>query len=377
MILKRKYLIQRIITMKNSKMMKTLLLFILGFCLIDNYPALACSAFGICKGRQIIVGKNLDWFCNTAFLVVNKRNVTKKAFLSSGSSILEWTSKYGSITFTQNGVGFTSGGMNEAGLVIEESWLGQTKYPTPDERPIIDEIQWIQYQLDNCSSIEEVISTDSKMRIQKYFGESHYFVYDKSWNAAAIDFLNGEMVYHLLQKSDVQVLTNDTYEFSSDSLKNFEGFGGNRIIPGGSNSLFRFTRAAKMVKDYEKNNSTNIIDYGFGILSDVSQRSTAWSVVYDISNLRIYYKTSSSPEIKEVSFNKFNFDNSSPMMLLEINIRKKGDISDLFEQYTLDKNRDLVTKVIKSWRENKFALNITDEEVEKLIQYPETMRYGK
>ena len=306
--------------MKNFKMMKTTLSLILVFCLIANKSASACSAFGICKGKQIIAGKNLDWFCNTAFLVVNKRNVIKKTFLSSSSSILEWTSKYGSITFTQNGVGFTSGGMNEAGLVIEESWLGQTKYPTPDERPVIDEIQWIQYQLDNCSSVEEVIKTNSKLRIQKYFGESHYFVYDKSGNAAAIDFLNGEMVYHLIPKTGVQVLTNDTYELSSDSLKNFEGFGGSRLIPNGTNSIYRFARAAKMVKDYERIDNTNIIDYGFGILSNISQRSTAWSVVYDISNLRIYYKTSSSPEIKEVSFNEFDFDCSSPMMLIEINI---------------------------------------------------------
>jgi penicillin V acylase-like amidase (Ntn superfamily) len=363
--------------MINSKMMKTTLMLILMFCLIDQHTVSACSAFGICKGKQIIVGKNLDWFCNTAFLVVNKRNVTKKTFLSSSSSILEWTSKYGSITFTQNGVGFTSGGMNEVGLVIEESWLGQTRYPAPDERPVIDEIQWIQYQLDNCSTVEEIIKTNPNLRIQKYFGESHYFVYDKSGNAAAIDFLNGKMVYNVLRKTDVQVLTNDTYELSADSLKNFEGFGGNRIIPGGANSIYRFSRAAKMIKDYEKNDTTNIIDYGFGILSNISQRSTAWSVVYDISNLRIYYRTSSSREIKEVSFNNFDFDCSSPMMLIEINIQKKGDISDLFEQYTLDKNRNLVTKVIKSWRENKFALNITDEEVEKLSQYPETMRCHK
>jgi choloylglycine hydrolase len=358
-------------------MLKFSLTFVLAFCIIANHSLSACSAFGICKGNQIIVGKNLDWFCNLAYLVVNKRDVTKKTFLKENSSILEWTSKYGSITFTQNGVGFTSGGMNEAGLVIEESWLGQTKYPAPDERPVIDEIQWIQYQLDNCSTVEEVIKTNPKLRIQKYFGESHYFVYDKAGRAAAIDFLNGEMVYHILRKTDAQVLTNDTYELSANSLKSFEGFGGTRKIPDGANSIYRFSRAAKMIKDYEKNDCTNVIDYGFSILSDVSQRSTAWSVVYDITNLRIYYKTSSSPEIKEVSFNKFNFDSRSPMMLIEINILKKGDISDLFEKYTLDKNRHLVTKVIKNWRENKFALNITDEEVEKLIQYPETMKCDK
>jgi penicillin V acylase-like amidase (Ntn superfamily) len=174
--------------MKHSQVVKITLILSLVFCLNANHSASACSAFGICKGSQIIVGKNLDWICNFGFLVVNKRNVTKKTFLSSNSSALEWTSKYGSITFTQNGVGFTSGGMNEAGLVLEESWLGQTKYPAPDERPVIDEIQWIQYQLDNCATVEEVIKTNPKLRIQKYFGESHYFVYDKSGNAAAIKY---------------------------------------------------------------------------------------------------------------------------------------------------------------------------------------------
>lgn len=342
-----------------------------------KHSAIACSAFGICKDNQIIVGKNLDWFCNLGYLVVNKRDVTKKAFLSLNNSFLEWTSKYGSITFTQNGVGFTSGGMNEAGLVIEESWLEQTRYPAPDNRPVIDEIQWIQYQLDNCSNVEEVIATDSKLRIQKYSGKSHYFVYDKFGNTATIDFINGEMVYHVLKKTEVQVLTNDTYELALDSLKNFEGFGGNRIIPGGPKPIYRFARAAKMIKEFEKNNSTDIVDYGFSILSNISQRSTAWSVVYDITNLCIYYKTSSSPEIKTVSFNKFDFGCNSPMMLIDLNIQKKGDISDMFEPYTLEKNRDLLTNVFKSWRENKFALNISDEEVEKLIQYPESLKCSR
>jgi len=130
--------------MKHTKMMKISLILILMFYLIVNHSVSACSAFGICKDNRIIVGKNLDWICDLGFLVVNKRNVTKQTFLRSDNSVLEWTSKYGSITFTQNGVGFTSGGMNEAGLVIEESWLGQTKYPAPDKRPVIDEIQCIQ-----------------------------------------------------------------------------------------------------------------------------------------------------------------------------------------------------------------------------------------
>jgi uncharacterized protein (TIGR02145 family) len=126
--------------MKHHKMMKITVILCLGFCITLYQSVSACSAFGICKGRQIIVGKNLDWFCNYGFLVVNKRNVTKQAFLPASSSLLKWTSRYGSITFTQNGVGFTSGGMNEAGLVIEESWLGSSRYPVEKNRDLFTRV---------------------------------------------------------------------------------------------------------------------------------------------------------------------------------------------------------------------------------------------
>lgn len=342
--------------------------------LIIKQSVIACSAFGINKNNEIIVGKNLDWFCNIAYLVINKRNVTKEAFLSSKNGVLEWTSKYGSITFNPNSVGVPSGGMNEMGLVIEESWLSPTQYPSQDERPVIDEIQWIQYQLDNCTKVEEVIESSSQLRIEKYYGKSHYFVYDRFGNAASIDFVNGEMIYHILHKTDVQVLTNNTYELSLDSLKTFEEFGGTKLISQKPKSIYRFGRAAKMIKDYEKNDSTDIVDYGFSILKNISQKSTTWSVIYDITNLKICYKTSSSPELKELSFNKFDFYCNSPMLLCDVNNFKKGDISDQFEEYTLDKNRDLVTRVIANWRKNNFALHIKDKDVEKLIQYPETMK---
>ncbi len=40
-------------------------------------------------------------------------------------------------------------------------------------------------------------------------------------------------------------------------------------------------------------------------------------------------------------------------------------------------NCDFVMRVIKRWRTNGFAMHITDADVEKMIQYPKTMKFTK
>lgn len=345
------------------------------FVLLLPASLFACSSFGIYKDSQITVGKNLDWVCSDAWLVVNKRHVTKKAFqLLPRKSKLSWTSKYGSVTFVANSVGISAGGMNEAGLVIEESWLMDTQYPEPDHRPAINEIQWIQYQLDNCSTVEEVINTDDKLRIKSYAGPSHYFVYDSRGKAAAIEFTNGKMTAHVLDSNDVQVLTNDTYSSSKKYLENHNGFGGDQSIADcATGSLERFACAAKKIKDYSHNDSNDIVSYSFDILKSISQEFTAWSVVYDIPNRAIHYKTAENTNIRSVYLRKFDFSCQTPVMVIDVHTKKTGDISTYFELYTRDKHEKLVNKVIQNWRAINFAMHITDADVVRMIDYPETM----
>lgn len=90
-------------------------------------------------------------------MIVNPRGVAKTAFVDKGEEPACWTSKYASVTFNQFGQEKPFGGMNEAGLVVEQMMLGETEYPAPDGRPVIELLQWIQYQLDCCRSTAEVI----------------------------------------------------------------------------------------------------------------------------------------------------------------------------------------------------------------------------
>jgi penicillin V acylase-like amidase (Ntn superfamily) len=120
---------------------------------------LPCSTFVLRSGKSFVLGHNLDFYTGMGFVVVNKRNVNKIALLYPGEMPVKWVSKYGSITFNQLGKEFPFGGMNEKGLVVEQMWLEESKYPLADKRPALMELQWIQYQLDNCSTVDEIMAT--------------------------------------------------------------------------------------------------------------------------------------------------------------------------------------------------------------------------
>src|SRR6266566_3100326 len=133
--------------------------------LLSNLPAFSCTTFVLESGKRVYLGKNLDWDWDDGIVLVNQRNVQKRAFVAAENAAT-WTSKYGSVTFNQFGREMPFGGMNEAGLVVENMWLDDTKYPSVDTRPEINLLQWIQYQLDNYSTVQQVIESDKKLRLE-------------------------------------------------------------------------------------------------------------------------------------------------------------------------------------------------------------------
>jgi choloylglycine hydrolase len=361
---------ENIFLLKRLQVASILILFFSG-------NAIACSTFALIKGKIIMVCNNDDWFCNVGYISINPRGITKQTFLPSATKRIEWTSKYGSVTLNYNFVGSPSGGMNEAGLVIDESWPGPCIYPYADDRPEIDEIQWLQYQFDNYATVDEVIQNDSKLRIVGFFGKSHYFVCDRNGKSATIEWINGTMVVHILTNGNIPVLTNNNYDWSVAEIKKYEGFGGTKQIGNTSSSLDRFCRAANRIQKFSDTNSFTAIDYGFDILENVSQKSTEFSWVYDITGRTIYYKTAWSKGTKIIKLENFDFSSKGSILIADILTSKSGDISGNFTPYTLEKNREFVTQVITSWRANGFGKSITDADVDKMIHYPETMRINK
>jgi choloylglycine hydrolase len=309
----------------------------------------------------MVYGRNYDWVTDAGMICTNLKGLSKTSMQTENGETISWISQFGSITFNQYGKEFPTGGMNEKGLVVELMWLDETKYPTADNRPAVGVLQWIQYQLDNCSTIEEIIATDKKLRISATGTTPlHYLVADANGKAAAIEFLNGKMIVHKGSDLSFPVLTNNTYDESVKSVKNSSS--------NGNNSLERFGEACKMIQQLNAGKTYNPLnDYAFDILGKVSQGDfTKWSIVYDITNKTIQFRTNRFKQIKTLSFSGFDLNCTSTAKVWDMNQGGNGSINNLFQKFSTDINKRIVETAAK---ESESRVDITEKNIQRLWQY--------
>lgn len=299
-------------------------------CLVEN-TGYSCTTFCFNHDGKPIFGRNFDWTTGKGVVIINKRGVSKTALSYDSTNRLTWTSEYGSATFNQIGREFPYGGMNEVGLVVETMMLGDTEYPpSSDARPEIGLYQWIQYQLDNFSTIEEVIDSDSRIRINARTG-AHFLVCDSAGGCVAIEFLGGRLVYHTKEELPVRALTNSRY---SEAIR----FWKKNQIPQNDRrrSIGRFIRAADMMEKHDSQTEAPV-DYAFKILSRVANPSdTRWSIVYDIGNLCIYFRTKENRKVRYFFLKSFVFSCATPVKMLHVNADISGDVTDRFIDYNYE-----------------------------------------
>ena len=337
--------------------------------LITTQSVRACTAF-LQDGPAW--AENLDWNNDQGLLIVNKEGVAKRAMvLNPLEKTAEWVSKYGSVTFNQYGREMPMGGMNEAGLVVESLWLDSTRPPQPDERPGL--ISWLQYQLDNCRTVSEVVATDKQIRISPTMPMPlHFFVCDREGNAAVVEFLDGKLVCHTGDTLPYKLITNNTCDDSLAYLGQHEGFGGSKRIKHGScDSLDRYAVAAARIKAYRPQDAKEApIQYAFDTLAAVRQGdSTKWTIVYDLKKLEIHYKTDRTAETRTVQLVGLDFSTKTPVRMISINTSHFGVLNPYFSDYDADVNRWMVYYSI---RHTPMLALIPDPLLDLLARYPET-----
>ena len=323
----------------------------------------ACTAFSIKKGTTIFYGENFDWHVKDGLVVVNKRGVKKtpQVFGSGDQNIASWVSKYGSVTFNTLGKEYFHGGMNSKGLFVTGLFLMHSQYPPNDSRPVVTHAQYKQYFLDNCATVDEVMNAQSKIRIfsrnQKY--PIHFFVGDMTGQCAVIEYLDGKMVVHKGDSLTVNVLSNSVYSDAVDYLKEHKGFGGDKVVSKiRTNSLDRFVRAATMVQSYHSNPSSSYIDSGFDILDSVAQGDrTVWRIVYDVNNMRIYFRTLMNAKLQYVDMKSLDFSCDTPARVFDLNNFQSGDVTGQFKDYTAVVNRDFIMRMVNIYSLPEKILN--------------------
>lgn len=345
------------------------------------YP---CTTFVLHQNNRLMFGRNLDWLTGTGLVMVNPRNLEKVALVDPSEKPVTWTSKFGSITFNQVGRDLPYGGMNETGLVVENMTLDKTVYPSKDNRYAIDACQWIQFQLDNYSTIEEVMSSDTLLRIVDATSKFHFLVCDRSGRTAAIEFVNGTMVCHSGKDLPVQVLANSTYEESMSCYNNNGDTKSNL-------SLYNFCTAAYKTGHLEPVTEDSTVDVAFHILHSVSQGlGTKWSIVYDITRMKIYFKVFETPTIvgqqkiflkppgaaltKIVDFKGLDFSCSGATKVLDLDCNHEGLVNQYLTTYSTAINKEYISKAFTFFKNWGIPIELTEGQLEYLAKYPETFR---
>jgi len=261
------------------------------------YDTFGCTAFVLKGGDRQYLAKNLDWHCGEGYLIYNPESVVKYSFNQTANKFT-WISQYSSITFNQFGVGFPLGGMNSAGLIIEElNAPGRGGVPVRSQ--ILNEFQWVQYQLDNHSDVAEVINSTQTIGVKPFVQNLHYIVLDIHGNVAIVEIINGEFKTYIGEDVKYSVLSNNLYGNSLKYLANFSGFGGDLPLADSRDSQTRFVTIADQLKQH----SGKVPDkeLAFRLLSGVSQYDTQWSIVYDNKRSEVFFKGAASGKMAQFS----------------------------------------------------------------------------
>lgn len=301
-------------------------------------PTEACTAVRLTAGRGVLIAKNYDWHMDQGFVVLNKREVHKRSLLlRPGDRPAEWTSRFASFTFNQYGEGFPNGGMNEKGLVVEALWLAGSRFPKDDDRPTLNELQWVQYQLDRFESVREVLLNASETRISRVHGDVHYMVCDKGGECAVIEHLDGKLVVTSGRELTQPVLTNHSFAESAAYLERHRAF--HEEPPAGTGSLARFARAAIAAEGSKAASA----DEAFSLLDTVkSGKETQWQLVYEPSAGRVHFRTQRSPKVRTLTFDKLDRGCVEGSSALELDAEGEGMVNKALHALPREQNEALV-----------------------------------
>jgi choloylglycine hydrolase len=343
------------VSFMQSKRVQLIAIILIGLMSVGSLVH-ACSTFCLREGGRIVFGKNYDWKAGDGLLLVNKRGVRR--YSDSKGAPAKWRSRYGSVTFNQFGRNFPSGGMNEAGLVIELMWVDGARYPQPDSRASVNCLEWIQYQLDTAATVNEVIASDAAIRIQSTI-PLHYLIADRQGNVSTIEFINGKLVAHRGSELPVAALTNDPYAESLEFLNK------TRQIPTDGGSPARFVRAASHVRKYK---SGDPVSYAFDSLTDVAGGITQWSIVYEIDRGIIHFRTLHNSQIRTLDMSVLDFSCSSPVMMLDLQSKIQGNLAPYLKPYSKEANLKLITS---SFAQTDFLAKTSQPELQRIAAIPE------
>lgn len=292
------------------------------------------------KDNTVILANNEDAIVQTGMLFSNHREIKKIAYIIPPEKPFEWTSRFGSISFSQSGKEFPSSGMNEVGFVAQQIFLSESAYSKIDDQQVIKEFQVVQMLLDLCETSKEAQCIIESIRISKFIGMMHFIFCDRSGDFRIVEIINGELKFFGENGERVPVLSNSKYE---ESLKYLKGI----IKPGDiedpiqKNSFDCFVKACMLTSRIKEYLSSPVIT-AFDLLTQVNHGSIGWTFVYDCSDQIIHVRDNGNKSRISIPLRDIDFSKEGRKLAMDIACKKDILCEQIFTDYDFSENKDLV-----------------------------------
>ncbi|REK74274.1 linear amide C-N hydrolase [Paenibacillus paeoniae] len=331
------------------------------------------TAIYLSRGEVKIMGKNQDVPYEGVYLFTNKRGIAKKAMIMSPVMPMEWMSRLGSVTVSQVGKEYPNGGMNEAGLVVEQTTLRSSVYPEVGTFPAIGELPFIQLLLDTCENVQEAIEMAARVRIVDPMSRLHYMMGDALGNCAVLEYVNGEMKVYDKESLPKTILANTPYCDALADLEDTHNGWQRSYDDYARNSMERFTIAAAAASLPVPSGRNSRTVYMLDALTAAKREDTAYSLMYDIADKRLYFRTERSPSLKMLDLAHLDFSPEATALALDLQQPEGGDAGSRLATY----DRSLNFRVVQSFFRDPtlteaFGWNLSDEMLEFLSAIPDS-----
>ena len=306
------------------------------------------------KGQCLLVGRTLDWQADTqSNLWMFPRGMVRESLIHHDNPLV-WTSKYASIVASAYDI-TSLDGLNEKGLAGHLLWLDEASYGQRHVNiPAMSLSYWLQYYLDNFATVSEALTYTQTHPYElwpvyfppaKTWVKFHLALEDASGDSAIIEMVNGKTtVYH---GTKFKVMTNSPiYSAQLQNIKQYQGLGGQKALPGSTASADRFTRAvyysSALQAPISSEQARNTLE---GVLNNVAEpmenpawtgstvSPTFWYSIIDLSTKTYYFKYLKNASWIWVNFNDFNMQAGAPVMMLDTakQTNLSGDVSKYFK----------------------------------------------
>lgn len=313
--------------------------------------------------QLVITGRNMDWkedmLTNLYIFPAGMKRVSPVA-----QNPLQWVARYGSVIASAYEGGSTDG-MNEKGLVANLLYLVESGFSSAvDGRPNLSIAMWLQYVLDNFSSVAEAVEVIGQEAFNVIpvplpngdLSPLHLSISDASGDSAIFEYLAGRLCIH--HDKSYKVMTNSPpYEQQIILNEYWKQIGGLTFLPGTNRASDRFVRTSflldaipkKIAPQYmnalpkksfryqavaEVLSLMRAVSVPLGITTPEQPNisSTIWRTIADQTNLVYYFDSATRPNTFWVDFQKLELHEGAPVQTLTLQNGEiySGEVSSCF-----------------------------------------------